>query len=868
MLTVALLCLCGWFNWETLKTDDFTLIYKKEYYWEAIQTLRNLEYYKNNVRDLIGDGQRNLPVVIEDVGAISNGFANPVFNNVHVFTYTPGSAYRMQGIESWYRSVTVHEYAHIVHLSKTRGFAGILTNVFGSLFAPNIYSPGWVTEGITVFSESQVSAYEGRLNDGFFDGYVAARAHGEAMPSIVEATNAPVDFPFGTYYLYGGEFMNFLAQRYGEDKFSDFSNRYGSYFWAPLSAILPLTGLDVAARHVYGKSFPSLFDEWQQYEQNRHVDWRPAGFQITKQGWYIYSLKALGSRLYYVRSKPIKLDGFYYRSLVQVVEMDPRDGQERILASLSGTITAPLRIVGKKLYYTTRQLTSGYANVFYGGFGVVSNLHVIDLVTGEDKILLTDGIRGFCVLPDGRVLYSKDKAHGFGSVLWIHEGHDTRMLFETELLINELEANEKHIVISARDDFENWDVYLLDYDAQRFTPVVASPWIEGSIALKNDLLLFTANYDKTYAIYMYDLRTDGLYGLTEGGYADYGVIIDDTVYFLGMSKEGFDVYKREFEPRSLELPQAENPEKPDLENMDLDVRRGGYGDVLKTLVPAFRMPFVLPTKKDFSEWAYGLLFLGGDATNENIYGGIMARLPDEEDLIFNLLWQSRFFAPLDMVFFYDYKNSFEYTVAYPALLSLEHGIRNLTVFLDGRVFDGLSRSEFAPGVALAFQYPYTTVSARLSFPFERQSWGSEVNRSAQKIHLGLRQIVKAGELRLFTDAYVDHHNPDTPSFSIRGYDSISAPASVSVTAEYGRRLCSIHWGLWNPNLYFEDLYWTVFTDCAWVDGGDTYYSAGCELRLETKTGFGFVQLVPRLGVAFTSDRRAMVYLGIYPNLPI
>ena len=868
MLSVALLCLCGWFNWETLKTDDFTLIYKKEYYWEAIHALHNLEYYKDNVRELIGNGQRNLPVVIEDVGAVSNGFANPVFHNVHVFTHAPGFAHRIQGIESWYRTVTVHEYAHILHLSKTRGFGRFLTNVFGSLFAPNIYSPGWVTEGITVFNESRVSPYEGRLNDGFFDSHVATRVHGEAMPSIVEATNTPLDFPFGTYYLYGGEFMDFLAQRYGEEKFSDFFSRYGSCFWAPLSAILPFTGLDVAARQVYGKSFPSLFDEWQQYEQNRHVDWRPAGTQITQQGWYVYSLEAQGGNLYYVRYQPIKLDGFYYRSLVHVVEMNSHDGQEKIIASLSGTITAPLRIVGNRLYYTTRQLTSGYANVYYGGFGVVANLHVKDLTTGEDQILLTDGVRGFCVLSDERVLYSKDKAHGFGSELWIYDGHDKRMLFETELLINELDANDKHVVVVARHDFENWNVYLLDYDTQRFKPVVATPWIEGSIALKNDSLLFTANYDKTYAIYMYDFRSDRLYQLTEGGYADYGVVIGDTMYFLGMTKEGFDIYKKEFDPESRELPQAENPEKPDFESIPLDVTEGGYGDVLKTLVPAFRMPFALPTKSDFSEWVYGLIFLGGDATNENIYGGFIARSPDEQDLIFNLLWQSRFFTPLDMVFFYDYKNSFEYTIAYPARLSLEPGLSNVTLFLDGRVFDGLSRKEFAPGLALAFQYPSTMMSTRLSFPFERQSWGSDITRSAQEIHLGLRQIIKAGELRLFADAYVDHHNPQTPSFSIRGYDSISSPASISVTAEYGRRLCKIRKGLWNPNLYFEDLYWTLFADFAWVDGGSTYYSAGCELRLEAKTGFGFIQVVPKLGAAFTKDKRVEIFFGIYPSLPI
>ncbi|KPL14786.1 hypothetical protein AMJ74_02700, partial [candidate division WOR_3 bacterium SM1_77] len=119
MLTVVILGLTTWFNWQTLKTDDFTVIYKKEYYGEALHTLQNLEYYKKNVQGPIGDVHRDLPVVIEDVGAVSNGFANPIFHNVHVFTHVPGSSYRMEGMESWSRTVTLHEYAHILHLSKT-----------------------------------------------------------------------------------------------------------------------------------------------------------------------------------------------------------------------------------------------------------------------------------------------------------------------------------------------------------------------------------------------------------------------------------------------------------------------------------------------------------------------------------------------------------------------------------------------------------------------------------------------------------------------------------------------------------------------------------------------------------------------------
>ena len=136
------------------------------------------------------------------------------------------------------------------------------------------------------------------------------------------------------------------------------------------------------------------------------------------------------------------------------------------------------------------------------------------------------------------------------------------------------------------------------------------------------------------------------------------------------------------------------------------------------------------------------------------------------------------------------------------------------------------------------------------------------------MQLTVRQMIMEGEARLFADAHVDPHNPEIPSCTIRGYDSITSPKALRLSAEYGHRLCKLRRGLWNPNIYFEDVYGVIFADYLWTQGGTTYYSAGCELRLEVKTGFGFVQLVPRLGIAVTKSSTIQAYFAIFPNLPI
>jgi len=78
-------------GWKLLKTPHFTCFYPEGYQWEAEQALSNLEYYREEVVRLTGNREiGNLPVVIEDVGIMANGFADPLFKLIftHIFYWT------------------------------------------------------------------------------------------------------------------------------------------------------------------------------------------------------------------------------------------------------------------------------------------------------------------------------------------------------------------------------------------------------------------------------------------------------------------------------------------------------------------------------------------------------------------------------------------------------------------------------------------------------------------------------------------------------------------------------------------------------------------------------------------------------------
>ncbi|HEX7319196.1 MAG TPA: hypothetical protein VF399_02425 [bacterium] len=854
-MTFLFFCaLISWFDWQVIKDKNFTVLYKPGYEWEALQALAAADQCRTSVWQLTGSRPAHLPLVIEDIGTSTNGFADPVFYSVHLFTYPPAAGSSLESIENWYRTVATHEYTHIVHLTTTTGISRCLTAVMGRLFQPNMYSPGWIIEGITVYAESQTSPYEGRLNDGFFESFISCRASDGSFPSIIEATNEPRAFPSGKIYLYGGTFYEYLTQQYGTDAHARFFKTYGSYPWAPVSAFFPALGLDIAARRIYGRSFPALFDQWRQYEEKRNASWHNQGTKITRHGWHNTSLVENNGFLYFAYTMPLATDAFQEVTVTKIMELDPETGRERILCTLDKAITSPLKLHDDHLYFTTPEIRRA-ANVSERGFGMTSVLHRLDIKTGWLETLFREDIRGFCVLPGNAVLYSRDRPHAFGSELWRYDkntGH-RQMVFESDYLINELDADSLRIMATARQNNENWDLYLFDVETG-LSPLVTSPWSEGNINLKDDACVYSANYDSRYAVHLCDLSDTALYALTEAGSAYAGDIIGDALYYIGLTSDGFDIYKTPldcrpippFPPRSQITP----PSQPGFPSY----ARGSYLDVCATMVPAIRIPFIFPADTTWHSWVYGGLLAGQDATNENYYTLVMGYDQLAQRPVIDLLLDSYFFAPVPVSINYRYSDEMNVRADYPFFYRLQPGFSHLIVSCNVRAFDSLQRSEFTPILQAGYHLPFVRISGAARFPLERTTLGSDLNRTGFIASCGADLVIGGGSLIATVTGFNDAQNPDTPSVKLHGLEtSHSAPHGMIIKTRYAHRLFSVRWGLWNPNIYFEDAFCTFFYETAFLGPQDRHSSLGIEIKIETKTGFGFIPLAPSVGVAWDPD---------------
>ena len=112
-------------------------------------------------------------VVLVDQADDPNGWATPVpYNLIEITAVPPTGAEATGNTSDWLRLVFTHEYAHVLHLDRSRGWAALARGVFGRapFVFPNLTLPLWHIEGLATFAESRGA--EGRLAAGDFHAIV------------------------------------------------------------------------------------------------------------------------------------------------------------------------------------------------------------------------------------------------------------------------------------------------------------------------------------------------------------------------------------------------------------------------------------------------------------------------------------------------------------------------------------------------------------------------------------------------------------------------------------------------------------------------------------------------------------------------
>ncbi len=213
-------------------------------------------------RELTAPPASKIDVVVTDFADYTNGFATPYASNRIVVYARP--AIGMPGLDwarDWMELVVSHELVHIFQLDRTGPVGSRLRAVFGRVpvmwpLFPELGTPGWNTEGLATFYESRLTG-AGRVLGSYHDMVVRTAALEDRVPRLDDVSAPSPAWPAGNRsYIYGGELMQWIADRYGIDA-------HHELIQAATGAVLPtFVFFDRIASRALGESFDEIYGAW------------------------------------------------------------------------------------------------------------------------------------------------------------------------------------------------------------------------------------------------------------------------------------------------------------------------------------------------------------------------------------------------------------------------------------------------------------------------------------------------------------------------------------------------------------------------------------------------------------------------------
>lgn len=895
LLLFYLLCVAlpSFSLWKTLKTEAFTIFYPEGRDRQATEILQVLEYYREYSKGLIGGSTRRVAIVLEDVGLQSNGLTDAAYHRILLFRSPPSSG-ELGFHQNWWRLVGVHEYTHWQHLSAREGLPALLTALFGNGMATGNYTPSWLKEGICVVAESGMSEYEGRLNEGLFDAYATILAQTGSLPSIVQASYNLDVFPGGTGpYLLGGQFVEFLLRRYGKEQVALFFMHFSSSVLSYLSPALPAVGIDRSARKVFGEPIRRLWSQWQLEVMKTSVSFKRPRKALTHDGWWLDSPVVWKGRVYYQRSLPVKPAPYSTSWERQVVQLDPGSGAGLVLFRSSAPFTGPMRVRSGVLYYAVQEIEGGYDNHVYDRFGFTSVLYSRDLESRRSRKLVKEPFRTFEILEDGTILTVRDRSDAFGSEIWLYDPttESSELVLETALLICDIAAKPGNLFLSARADWDNFQLYRIELpgwsgggrsfskvipDDIRLVQLHDTPFQEAELCAAEDRLFYSATYNGKRTLYEHELGTGAVLRSVSSDFARAPAWDQETqtLYYIGLNAGGEDLYREQRLGRKTAVPTEDPgrsaPTPAELEIPEQAIRHGGYWDNLASLVPRNLFPVF---ELDINQMTYqagagiaGVSALGDLRYNLLAYYDSVDGRPELEVTL-----ESSLSAPLTTTLSFSTADLYELSVTleWPLYRSLRKGLSLVALGTTGSLGWRPSEQiqELTPFSIVGVQGAGTFLALQISFPWAYIVDGTD-HRTQYALVPGLYASARflGAEFSLQATGLYDLQGLENWNFpAVQGYTTnLKVARGGYVSGSLSIALLQLRGGLWNPGLYFGDMFAVPFFSLVFNQDSELQLVYGATLHLEVKTGArdeGY-PLDLYAGYGMTLEGKPIILLGV------
>jgi hypothetical protein len=535
-------------KWLSFTTEHFQFNYLEAHQVQADRAAVIAEKaWAIITSDLKWEPKGKVQVVMIDDFDFSNGFASPLpYNQIRLFLSPPENMSGLGSYDDWMNLLITHELTHVVQLDMAIGAPSVLRKIIGrnTFTFPHAFTPGFMIEGLAVYKETNHQAGYGRGQSSLYEMQMREEVI-NGIDDLSQVTLPLRDWPFGKQYLYGYYYYAFLAERYGQQKITEYINSYSG-------KLLPFFLQNRTARRTFGKSHEVLWPEFKSWlklkfaPQIKQVEQQTlvAGKAFTNEGLQFDPITANYNHYFYLHR-----NGMDRRSIVQI----DAHGNKNTVISVSNVID--MDVTAEDELLITRSVLDGegraWSDIFQVSDGNEKRLtHDQRYRTARWRSLNTNQNTDQNT-NQGKNIVAKRIIGGFSQLdLLTAEGRFIKQLWQGTLddVLGDYSVSHdgKKLIASVKRKQQGWNLEQFDLDAYQWEKITSTKATEGGARYdkKDKTIVFSANYDDVFNIYRMDLVSGDVQQLSHvmGG-AIKPAQVGNQIFYQDYTARGYNHYR-------------------------------------------------------------------------------------------------------------------------------------------------------------------------------------------------------------------------------------------------------------------------------------------------------------------------------------
>ena len=582
-------------KWKTLETPHFSI----HYYTELEDIAKRFapiaeDVHKTMTKVFKYKLDRKTQVTLLDTTDYGNGFTT-VFPYPAITLYLTDLASNLNPYkyDDYLRYLFLHEYTHALHLDIAEGGPSLFRAIFGRMLFPNAMEPWFMIEGIATYMETHYTN-AGRGRDPRWEMMMRMDVLEDNMKSIDQAAVDTVKWPMGHLrYLYGVMFLEYLSDKYGEQKLINFAHQYGDFLLS--------IGVDAAFYYSFGENLSQLWGDWQDYLQDKYQKQKESLGKLTepqlltRDGYYNAKPKwSKDSRwIYYIQRNADEYP--------QIRRVEAASGQsEKILEAMVFDENMSFSPDGKSLLYSKADI--------YKNYYTYKDLYLMDLQSRR-SVRLTEGVRASDpnFSPDGKRIVFVKNEKGVKSLTFAEIGKtETKPLGSkdegnTQYFSPSFSPDGKYLAAAKYSPGVGQHIALIDPATNEEKSLIfeGSGTTEANPVFSPDgkYILYDSDRNGIVNLYAFELGAGKVYQVTNviGGAMMPDISPDGKrIAYVSYSSNGFDIAVMDFNPsewKEIGSPVTVTKPVSKFEDRETVYTNIHDYDPLPTLFPTFWIPY-------------------------------------------------------------------------------------------------------------------------------------------------------------------------------------------------------------------------------------------------------------------------------------